>query len=128
MHNKGIINELIGGKNMKLEKIADKIVFSDKTFSKRVLFAEDKVLSFILNMKPGQGLPAHTHENSALVLHILSGQGEATVDGNIQKLSQGDVIYLKGEEVFGFTNTGNENISCFVVITPNPSAIYSKEY
>jgi quercetin dioxygenase-like cupin family protein len=113
---------------MKLEKLSDKIVFSDKTFTKRVLFAEDKVLTFILNMRPGQGLPAHTHEQSDLVLHILSGEGEATVDGTIQKLSEGDVIYLKGEEVFGFTNSGDKDISCFVVITPNPSAIYSKEY
>jgi quercetin dioxygenase-like cupin family protein len=113
---------------MKLEKLSDKIVFSEKTFTKRVLFAEDKVLTFVLNMKPGQGLPAHTHEQSDLVLHILSGEGEGTVDGIVQKLGTGDVIYLKGEEVFGFTNTGDKDISCFVVITPNPSAIYSKEY
>jgi quercetin dioxygenase-like cupin family protein len=113
---------------MKLEKISDKIVYSDKTFTKRMLFVEDKVLSFVLNMKPGQGLPAHTHEKSDLILYILTGEGEATVDGNTQKLSEGHVIYLKGEEVFGFTNTGDKDISCLVVITPNPSAIYSKEY
>jgi quercetin dioxygenase-like cupin family protein len=113
---------------MKHEKISEKIVFSNKTVTKRVLFAEDKVLTFVLNMKPGQGLPAHTHEKSDLVLHILSGEGEATVDGVVHKLSEGDVIYMKGEEVFSFTNTGDKDISCFVVITPNPSAIYSKEF
>jgi quercetin dioxygenase-like cupin family protein len=113
---------------MKLENIKNKIVYSDKTFTKRVLFAEDKVLNFVLNMMPGQSLPAHTHEDSDLVLHILTGEGEAIVDSKTQKLSQGDVIYLKGEEVFSMSNTGDTDMSCFVVITPNPSAIYSKEY
>lgn len=113
---------------MKLENISSKIVFSDKTFSKRVLFNEDKVLNFVLNMMPGQSLPAHTHENSDLILHVLSGKGEATADGVTQSVSTGDVVHLKGEEMFLLSNTGDENISCFVVIAPNPSAIYSKEF
>lgn len=112
---------------MKIEKISNKIVFSDKSITKRVLFAEDKVLNFILNLKPGQGLPDHTHENSDLILHILSGEGEATVDKNTDKVSEGDVLYMKGEELFSLRNTGNTDMSCFVIITPNPSAIYSKE-
>jgi quercetin dioxygenase-like cupin family protein len=112
---------------MKIENLSNKIIFSDKTITKRVLFAEDKVLNFILNIRPGQGLPEHTHENSDLVLYILSGEAEATADGATHKVSSGDVLYMKGEEVFGLKNTGSEDMSCFVVITPNPSAIYSKE-
>jgi quercetin dioxygenase-like cupin family protein len=112
---------------MKIEKISNKIVFSDKTITKRVLFAEDKVLNFVLNLSPGQGLPEHTHEKSDLILHVLSGEGEAFADGKIDKVYQGDVLYMKGEELFSLKNTGDENMSCFVIITPNPSAIYSKE-
>ncbi|ERI95449.1 cupin domain protein [Clostridiales bacterium oral taxon 876 str. F0540] len=112
---------------MKIENLSSKIVYSDKTFTKRVVFNEDKVLNFILNMMPGQALPPHTHESSDLVLHILSGNGEVTVDGINQTVSEGDVLYLKGEEVFSMKNTGDKNMSAFVIITPNPSAIYSKE-
>jgi quercetin dioxygenase-like cupin family protein len=112
---------------MKIENLSNKIVYSDKTFTKRVIFNEDKVLNFVLNMQPGQGLPDHTHENSDLVLHILVGEGEAVVDGQTHKVSQGDVLHLYGEEMFRLTNTGDKDMSAFVVITPNPSAIYRKE-
>ncbi len=112
---------------MKIENLSSKIVYSDKTFTKRVVFNEDKVLNFILNMKPGQALPPHTHESSDLVLHVLTGNGEVTVDGINQTVSEGDVLYLKGEEVFSMKNTGDKDMSAFVIITPNPSAIYSKE-
>jgi quercetin dioxygenase-like cupin family protein len=112
---------------MKIENLSSKIVYSDKTFTKRVVFNEDKVLNFILNMMPGQALPPHTHESSDLVLHILIGNGEVTVDGINQTVSEGDVLYLKGEEVFSMKNTGDKDMSAFVIITPNPSAIYSKE-
>jgi quercetin dioxygenase-like cupin family protein len=112
---------------MKLENISSKITYSDKTFTKKVIFNEDKVLNFVLNMKPGQGLPDHTHENSELILHILKGNGEVTVDGKTQKVVEGDVLHLKGEEVFRLTNNGDMDMSTFVVIAPNPSAIYRKE-
>lgn len=49
------------------------------------------------------------------------------VDGNAHKVTQGDVIYCKGTEVFSITNTGVKEMSCFVILAPNPSPIYSKE-
>lgn len=112
---------------MKIEKITAKIAFSDKTFTKRVLFNENQILNFVLNMKPGQSIPPHTHENSELVIYVLTGSGEATIDGTNAELTEGDVVHLKGEEVFSLKNSGASEMSCFVVIAPNPSAIYSKE-
>jgi quercetin dioxygenase-like cupin family protein len=112
---------------MKVEKLADKTVFSDKTFTKRVLFNEDKVLNFVLNLKPGQTLPPHTHESSELIVHVITGEGDVTVDKNVHKVSGGDVLFCKGEEVFSVKNTGEADMSCFVIIAPNPSAVYSKE-
>jgi quercetin dioxygenase-like cupin family protein len=127
VHTSVIENKTLEGFIMKIENIKNKIAYSDKTISKRVLFAEDKVLNFMLNLRPGQTIPPHTHEQSDLVLHVLFGDGEATVDGNVQKITDGDVIHMRGEEVFGMTNTGDRDMSCFVVITPNPSSIYAHE-
>lgn len=112
---------------MKLEKIASRIVYNDKTFTKRLVFNEDKVLNFILNFKPGQSLPPHTHENCDLLVHVLTGDGEVTVDETTKPITQGDVLCCKGEEVFSMKNTGDKDMSCFVVIAPNPSAAYSRE-
>ncbi|MGH4117906.1 hypothetical protein [Clostridium sp.] len=49
------------------------------------------------------------------------------VDGNINKIIQGDVIHCKGTEVFSLTNTGDKNMSCFIILAENPSPMYSKE-
>ncbi|OPJ62153.1 cupin domain-containing protein [Clostridium oryzae] len=112
---------------MKIEKLLDKIIYNDEKLTKKVFFNEDKVLNFVLNFKPGQGVPPHNHEQSDLIIHVLAGGGELVVDGNINNVAAGDVIYCKGTEVFSLQNTGSENMSCFVILAPNPSAIYSKE-
>lgn len=112
---------------MKLEKLASKIVYMDNTLTKRILFNEDRILNFVLNFKPGQGVPPHNHEESDLLIHVLSGEGEMTIDGSVQKVVQGDVIHCYGKEVFSITNTGTGDMSCFVVLAPNPPAMYSKE-
>lgn len=114
---------------MRLEKISDKMVYLDNTFTKRILFNEEKVLTFVLNLKSGQELPEHQHEKSDLVLHVITGSGELTVDGKTSDISVGDVVYCVGEEVFSLKNNSNENMSCFVVIAPRPSPkAYANEF
>ena len=50
-----------------------------------------------------------------------------SVDNKIHKITQGDVVHCKGTEVFSLTNTGDVDMSCFVILAPNPSPMYSKE-
>lgn len=112
---------------MKIEKISEKIVYSDEKLTKRIIFNENRVLNFVLNFRPGQGVPPHNHEQSDLIIHVLVGKGEMGVDGIIHKITQGDVIHCMGTEVFSLINTGDKDMSCFVVLAPNPSPMYSKE-
>jgi len=111
---------------MKIEKISDKIMYNDESLTKKIIYKEDKILNFVLNFRPGQGVPPHNHEQSDLLIHVLCGDGEMTVDGNLNKITQGDIIHCKGVEVFSIKNTGNDDMSLFVVLAPNPSAVYSK--
>lgn len=114
---------------MRIEKVADKMVYLDNTFTKRVLFNEEKILAFVLNLKSGQQLPPHQHEESDLVLHVIAGKGELTVDGKVNHIEVGDAIHCVGEEMFSLKNNGNENMSCFVVIAPRPSPkAYADEF
>jgi quercetin dioxygenase-like cupin family protein len=112
---------------MKIEKLSEKMVYMDNTITKRVLFNENKILNFVLNLRPGQGVPTHNHENSDMIIHVLVGEGDMVVDGNAHKVSDGDVIHCKGIEMFSLTNNGHKDMSCFVILAPNPSAAYSKE-
>ena len=113
---------------MKLEKVSDKMVYMDNTFTKRTLFNEEKVLAFILNLKAGQEIPPHKHEDSDLILHVITGKGELNVDDKITNITVGDVVYCEGKETFSLKNNSNEDTSCFVVLAPRPQVKeYSKE-
>lgn len=115
-----------GGINMEVKNIKDSIVFNDTTFTKRTLYAVDDILCFTLNMMPGQVLPAHTHENSTLLLHVLSGRGEVKINDEIIPLEAGTVLCAKGEDEFSIPRV-TENMSIFANLCPNPSnALYSK--
>ena len=59
--------------------------------------------------------------------NLTEGDYEMGVDGKVHKIALGDVIHCLGTEVFSLTNIGDKDMSCFVILAPNPSPIYSKE-
>lgn len=112
---------------MDIKDVSESTVFSEETITKRVLFADKNILSFVLNLKAGQVLPVHKHENSTLVLVVLSGNGEIRINNETDKLGKGTVVTAKGEDEFEIPKV-SEDMSLFVNIAPNPSnAAYSKE-
>ncbi len=112
---------------MELKNIKDSIVFNEETLTKRVLFADRQILSFVLNLKAGQTLPAHKHENSTLVLVVLSGSGKIRINDETGNLAANTFVMAKGEDEFEIP-TVTEDMSLLVNIAPNPSnALYSKE-
>jgi len=103
------------------------MIFSDSTFTKRVLFSTPQVLCFILNLKVGQTLPVHKHETSGLVYTVLSGCGQIKINDEVADISFGAAGYAHGEDDFSIPAV-SEDMSLLVSISPNPSnSIYSKE-
>lgn len=111
---------------MDLKNIGESIVFSDKTFTKRVLFADQNILCFVLNFKAGQSLPAHRHETSTLMLHVLGGKGTLRVNSETVALKAGDYLSVQGEDDFEVPAVA-EDMTLLVSLSPNPSnALYAK--
>jgi quercetin dioxygenase-like cupin family protein len=76
---------------------------------------------------PGQSIPPHNHEESDLLLHVLSGKFDLTVDDKTTGLNAGDVVHCTGREVFSMNNV-KENTTCLVVLVPSPEMkAYSQE-
>lgn len=112
---------------MEFKNAKESMVFSDKTFTKRVLFADQNTLCFVLNLKAGQSLPVHKHENSTVVLIVLSGSGEIRINDEDERVEKDSVVQAKGEDDFSIPVV-TEDMSLFVCISPNPSnQLYSKE-
>jgi quercetin dioxygenase-like cupin family protein len=102
---------------MQLVKTSDYQIYSDDRFVKKDMINEEKALLFMLNLKPGQEVPPHTHGESGLIIHVLSGSGILNINNKAENITVGDIIYCSGNELFSMKNTSEENLCCFACLT-----------
>jgi quercetin dioxygenase-like cupin family protein len=102
---------------MRSENIESYKIYSEKAFTKKDIFNENKALVFTLNLKPGQDIHPHKHGESGLIIHVLTGMGLLTIDDKSKEIKAGDVIYCDGQELFSLKNISEENLCCFSVLT-----------
>nr|WP_251025875.1 cupin domain-containing protein [Bacillus sp. ISL-47] len=100
--------------------------YSDKQFTKRILFKKGESTVFVLNFMPGQELPVHKHPGTEVYLMVLQGEGTLTIDGNPTEVAERDVIHASGEEEFSFKNTGDEPVSLYVMLNKIPDERYAQ--
>jgi len=113
---------------MNIKNISDSIVFSNDNLTKRIIFSDRQVLNFVLNLRPGQTIPAHRHEQSAVVLFALSGRCKIRVNDETQDIRDGAVLLVRGEDDFEITEVSDDT-SLYVTISPNPSSeLYSQPF
>lgn len=112
---------------MNFRNLENSIDYNDSQFTKRIIFDEDDVLSFVLNFRKGQSLPSHKHENSRIVMTALRGEGEIKINDTIQKIQRGSAVLCNGSDEFSIPQV-NEDMSVFVSISPKPknTAFYNE--
>jgi len=110
---------------MKLLHLDDYRKTSTEGFTKRVLLRSPHALVFTLNFQAGQTLPPHTHADSEIVVQVLAGEGQATVDGRVEALRVGAVMQCNGAESFSVQNTGSSVLSLLVCLCPANSRFAS---
>lgn len=101
------------------QNIKDYILFRDESLTKKIIYDEEKVLAFVLNLKAGQSIPIHKHGTSALIYHVLKGTGELQVNEKIIKLQDGSIGLVAGEDDFSIPKI-EEDMSMYVTISPRP--------
>ncbi len=72
----------------------------------------------LLEIAPGVEIPIHTHERQIDSIYVLSGQGEAYVNGAWLAIEGGDYIFVPVKEEHGIRNTGKDPLRLFVVHSP----------
>ena len=112
---------------MEIKNAKESMVFNDKTFTKRILYADKNMLCFILNLRVGQTLPSHKHEHATVILIVLSGSGEIRINDEDERVEKDSVVQAIGTDDFAIPVV-TEDMSLFICIAPNPSnQLYSKE-
>ena len=78
-----------------VDKIDQQIMFAEKSWgSYQVINVEPESLTIKVTLNPGQGMSYHSHRHRDEVWTVISGEGEATVDGKAFAVHEGDVIQL----------------------------------
>ena len=113
---------------MKKFNLSDYKVQPQGKLSKRVIFQDNNVLAFILNFAPGAVLPNHTHFTSTLLMKVMQGTANVTIEGQIVPVTEGDLLQIEGSENMSVENTGNGKLELYITLSPTPTAVdYAKD-
>ncbi len=96
--------------------------------SKRVIFKDTNVLAFILNISKNAVLPNHTHFTSTLLMKVLQGTANVTINDKIVPLTEGELLQVEGSENMSVENVGEVTLQLFITLSPTPTAVdYAKD-
>jgi len=72
----------------------------------------------LVTIEPGGfiGLHSHPYEHE---IYVLSGRGRATTEDSGADVESGNHVFIPGDEMHGFENTGDETLQ-FICCIPNP--------
>lgn len=78
--------------------------------------------SFLLNMMPGQEVPAHSHVNKCVLLLPQTGSGTIFTDDKAETLLESGSIYTDHRGCsFGVRNTGSVPFQLLVILVTAPA-------
>jgi mannose-6-phosphate isomerase-like protein (cupin superfamily) len=75
----------------------------------QVLAGNSQSQSAIMVLRPGdsEGGPDNKHDESDQWLFVISGRGEATINGTRKELTEGTLVLIEAGETHEIRNTGN---------------------
>ena len=85
-----------------------------------VLVETDTAQAAAMTLAPGQttGGPANAHAESDQWLYVVSGSGQATVDGRDLPLEAGDLVCIEAGETHEIENDGTEPLETLNLYVP----------
>lgn len=105
---------------MKSFKLSSYMVNPQGKIAKRMIYKDNKIAGFMLNIAKGASLPNHTHFDSTVLIQVIKGSAEAKVNGQPLPITTDDLLQVEGHEKVSIDNTGNETLSLYVTLSPNP--------
>lgn len=85
---------------------------------RRVVFTGQKTQLVVMDVPPGGEIGLETHGHVEQILFVLSGQGEAILNGQKQAIGGGSVVVVTPGTSHNIVNTGNESLKVYTVYAP----------
>jgi quercetin dioxygenase-like cupin family protein len=105
---------------MVLHDIRKLAAFDAARMGKATLAAGERLYAGLNCFLPGQEHAPHVHADQDKLYYVLSGNGEAQLDGEAHAVAQGDLILARAGVAHGLKNTGAEPLVVLVVFAPPP--------
>ncbi len=90
----------------------------ENTFFRRVVFTGKKSQLVVMSIPPGGEIGLETHHNVEQTLFILSGRGEAVLDGKKEAIGGGFVVVVTPGTAHNIVNTGSEPLQIYTLYAP----------
>lgn len=79
-----------------VDGIEQQIMFAEKSWgSYKVIDAESEALTIKVTLNTGHSMNYHSHMHRDEIWAVVSGYGRAVIDGDVRKITKGDVITMK---------------------------------
>lgn len=76
----------------------------------------------LMSLLVGEDIGEETHQTSDQILFIITGDGEAVLNGETTQISKHSVIFVPSGTQHNIKNTGNEPIKLYTVYAPSVHA------
>lgn len=78
--------------------------------------------SCVIRVMPGEAVkPAHSHPAGEELIYIISGRGQAWVEGEVKPLEPGTAVLFQEKEVHMIRNVGREEMKVICFFAPPAS-------
>lgn len=101
---------------MTLKHIHEFLVYDPSRMTKQIIYKEGKSQVFVLNLMPGQQVPAHSHPNAHVFLLVVKGKGIGRIDETVFDIREGDTFHCSDDEQLSIENNSDDNLSLYVVL------------
>jgi quercetin dioxygenase-like cupin family protein len=73
----------------------------------------------VVTIKPGSTVnPAHSHPSNEEVIYIISGEGNAFIDGKVFEIHEGTAVLFSENSIHMLRNTGKVDMKVACFFTP----------
>lgn len=88
-------------------------------YFREVLFTAPNLQLVVMSLKPGEEIGMETHEHGDQFFRVEAGEGEAILDGQIHKLSDGVIVIIPEGVEHNIVNTSaDQPLSMYTIYTP----------
>ena len=85
---------------------------------RRVVQTSQRSQLVTMNLGPGEAIGEEHHDDADQLLYIVSGRGEAVLDGEVEPMGPGQLVYVPAGVRHDIRNAADEPLRLWTVYTP----------